>query len=96
MAKSFGSKQKTVNLFLFSGDWTDDEDTQIITLFLSIGKKWSKIAKILGGCRTEHMVKNRYKAILSKQRRQYPSIKVDEKLMRLFLDPSTCVEDSKK
>lgn len=63
---------------------------------MSIGKKWSKIAKILGGCRTEHMVKNRYKAILSKQRKQYPRVKVDDKLLKLFLDPSASFEDSKK
>lgn len=28
------------------------------------GKKWSKVAKHLGGNRTEHMVKNRFKSMI--------------------------------
>lgn len=30
---------------------------------LEHGKKWSKVSKMLGGKRTEHMVKNRFKSL---------------------------------
>ena len=37
------------------------------------GRKWSKVAKYLGGIRTEHMVKNRYKALIKTElkKREY-------------------------
>lgn len=43
--------------------WTAQEDLQLVEAILKYGKKWSKVSKILGGKRTEHMVKNRFKSL---------------------------------
>lgn len=45
-------------------DWTAREDHMIVSAVLEKGKKWAQIAKLGGGLRTEHMVKNRYYALL--------------------------------
>jgi hypothetical protein len=39
-------------------------------MVLAQGKKWSSIAKELKNTRTEHMVKNRYKSLLSRQNKK--------------------------
>jgi hypothetical protein len=39
--------------------WTDEEDYLLVTLFLRIGKKWSKMTKIIEG-RNENAIKNRF------------------------------------
>lgn len=41
------------------GDWTEQEDTRLMSLLLMYGKKWSTIAKIFGD-RTENAVRNRW------------------------------------
>jgi len=46
----------------------------LIELLLKLGKRWSKVAKSLGDLRTEHMVKNRYKTILGRERRRHPGV----------------------
>ena len=40
-----------------------------------MGRKWSKIARDLESNRTEHMVKNRYKTILGRLKKENPTIK---------------------
>jgi hypothetical protein len=45
------------------------EDFILVNFAVNEGKKWAAIARALGGRRTEHMVKNRYKSLLSKQMR---------------------------
>ena len=35
------------------------------------GKKWAKVSKVLGGKRTEHMVKNRFKSLYRLESRKY-------------------------
>lgn len=60
-----------------------------MTLLLEIGKRWSKIAKELGSSRTEHMIKNRYKTIISKQKRLFPHIKSDDQLIRFYGEAPT-------
>jgi hypothetical protein len=74
MVESPRPQQKTVFCSLSSGVWTEDEDLELTRLFLTEGKKWSKISKMLGGARTEHMVKNRYKTIISRQKKAFPAI----------------------
>ena len=49
---------------LVKGNWTVEEDYIIIKNRVSLGKKWSQIAKIFGPVRTEHMIKNRFKVIV--------------------------------
>jgi hypothetical protein len=41
----------------------------LLKLLLQHGKKWSKIATLMGNKRTEHMIKNKYHALISKNRR---------------------------
>ena len=53
-------------------------------VLLKIGKRWSKVAKSLGR-RTEHMVKNRYKTVIGRQKRLHPGINDEDSLFRLFL-----------
>lgn len=50
--------QKVKNM-IFRGPWTDAEDYQLICLFMSNGKKWSKMAKFIEG-RNENSIKNRF------------------------------------
>lgn len=47
------------------GAWTDQEDTQLLQLYLERGRKWSEIAKQFGD-RTENSVKNRWNSMLKK------------------------------
>ena len=52
------------------------------------GKKWSAIAKQLNNTRTEHMVKNRYKSIIHKNRPKTKKIaekKLSENIL-IFLE----------
>ena len=44
-------------------NWTALEDFNLIEAVKELGKKWSKVSKKLGGKRTEHMVKNRFKSL---------------------------------
>jgi len=46
----------------------------LIELMLKVGKRWSKVAKSLGNKRTEHMVKNRFKTIIGREKRLHPEI----------------------
>lgn len=47
---------------LNKGPWTSDEDTELLSLIATFGKKWSEISRRLPG-RTMHTVKNRYKSL---------------------------------
>ena len=60
---------------LKKGDWTLEEDIELIEAVIHHGKKWSKISKILNINRNEHMIKNRYNSIVSKMRRKMKKIK---------------------
>lgn len=53
--------------------WTSLEDYELIKAIKQHGKKWAKVAKILGSNRTEHMIKNRYKSLINYEikRRDY-------------------------
>ena len=85
MAEPSRSLQKAVLLMKFSGNWETLEDIVLVKLFLKIGKKWSKVAQNLGNHRTEHMVKNRYKTIIGRQKRFFPHIKDENVLLKYFL-----------
>lgn len=45
----FKTRSQKVNIALFRGAWTDEEDYLLITLFLKLGRRWSKIAKVIEG-----------------------------------------------
>jgi hypothetical protein len=53
------TQSQEVQFLLFRGAWTDEEDYQLITLFLKLGKKWSKMTKFIDG-RNENSIKNRF------------------------------------
>ena len=57
-------------LGLFRGAWTAEEDIILISGVRKEGKKWAYIAKCLQDTRTEHTVKNRYKSILTRFRKE--------------------------
>jgi len=52
------------------GPWKPYEDIILLKEFLSIGKKWSNIAKKLNG-RTENAIKNRFALLLEKKSSLY-------------------------
>ena len=51
------------------GEWTHENDYELLELVLDIGKKWSSISKCIGK-RTEHSVKNRFHSLM----RQYAKL----------------------
>jgi hypothetical protein len=65
----------------------EEEDILLAKLFLSEGRKWSQVSRKMGGSRTEHMVKNRYKTLVSKQKKLHPDITNEYALLRTYLEP---------
>jgi len=65
-------------------------------MFINEGKKWSLVSKKLGGSRTEHMVKNRFKTLISRQKKLYPQISNEFSLLKTFLDPQCAQRYIKK
>ena len=49
--------------------WSEKEDLLLMKKVKSDGLKWSDIAKYFKGCRTEHMVKNRYNSLINNYRK---------------------------
>lgn len=47
-----------------------EEDVLIIEHVRDNGKRWSEIAASLGKTRTEHQVKNRYYALINKEKKK--------------------------
>lgn len=61
--------QKVLELFNIIRDpWSVETDLQIVETVKEVGKKWSYLSKVLSG-RTQHAIKNRYKALLKKERK---------------------------
>ena len=56
----------TLNPKVVKGNWTNEEDFKIFTLFKKIGGKWSKIALNIIG-RTENSIKNRFYSTLRRK-----------------------------
>lgn len=50
------------------GDWTHKEDLIIFRYVCENGKRWSKVVPLLNETRTEHMIKNRYNSLISKNK----------------------------
>jgi hypothetical protein len=50
------------------GEWTTEEDAQMIKQILMHGKRWACIAKLINSGRTEHMIKNRFRCLLKKMK----------------------------
>lgn len=46
-------------MYFFRGEWSDEEDIELITLILKLQKKWSQISREMQG-RNEYSVKNRF------------------------------------
>ena len=47
-------------------EWKAEEDVFLLERIKEIGKKWSKIAKMMGN-RSEHTVKNRYNKLVTRK-----------------------------
>jgi hypothetical protein len=56
-------------------EWTLAEDLTLLTTVKSNGKKWSLVVKKLHNTRTEHMVKNRYKSLISNELKRHPHLR---------------------
>lgn len=62
-------RQKWINHLnpqLVKATWSHKEDVELFTTIHLLGCKWSLISKKMGRQRTEHMVKNRAKALLKR------------------------------
>ena len=70
---------------LLSGSWTPQEEKNFAKFILNEGKRWSKVARSMNTHRTEHMVKNKYKTIMIKLKKQYPEVKNEESLLKCFI-----------
>lgn len=55
-------------------EWTEDEDSIIISMQEKIGNKWSKIAEVLPG-RSDNQIKNRWNSTL---KRRIQAVKTDQ------------------
>ena len=51
---------------------TATEDLTLLNCIKKKGKRWSVAMKELANTRTEHMVKNRYKSLISNEGKKYP------------------------
>ena len=58
--------------------WTEEEDQALIRGILSCGQKWSKITKMIGNHRTEHMIKNRFISLVLRYKKAHPYIYGEE------------------
>lgn len=65
---------------IFRGDWSQEEDIQIISFVLKNGTKWSKLAEISLEKRTEHNLKNRFFSILGRE------LKFQTKKVKKYVD----------
>ena len=53
------------------GKWTIEEDIALLSAVECLDCKWIEIYRELGGVRTEHMIKNRYKSLMKKWKKKY-------------------------
>lgn len=58
---------KHLNLKLQKGGWSKEEDLKLLKAFVSQGRKWAEIAKILGD-RTDSAVKNRINSLIKENK----------------------------
>ena len=58
-------------------EWKEEDDAYLLRLIEEHGRKWAKIARIMGNERSEHVVKNRFIS-LSKKRKSEDQVKVEE------------------
>ena len=45
---------------------------------MKYGKKWSRLITCFNGCRTEHMIKNRFLSLLLKCKKSNPDVQDDD------------------
>ena len=55
-----------VNPNLKKGLWKPEEDLELLSQFIKLGKKWAEISKVLNG-RTENAIKNRFNLLMEKE-----------------------------
>lgn len=58
--------QNHLNSEINHKEWTKEEDIIILECVKKNNTKWASIIPELGGTRTEHMIKNRYKSLINK------------------------------
>ena len=51
------------------GKWSTGEELFLFEKVGVVGKKWARIAQMMRGSRTEHMVKNKYNTMMRTFRR---------------------------
>ena len=70
------------------GKWTPEEDILLIEQVLEKGNSWSSKVRLFNGTRTEHMIKNRYKSLLHKERKTHRKSS-PKKLCEIILEKLT-------
>ena len=73
-----------MKISFFRGEWTQDEDYELIKLITRYGKKWSMISRLIGS-RNENSVKNRFFALKRKYSKIYKQMPQSDKKMVIFL-----------
>jgi heterodisulfide reductase subunit C len=79
-------KKNSIHIIYTSGHWESTEDRKIAKYILENGKKWSEIAKMLENHRTEHMVKNRFKTMTIKLRKNYKDANSERDMLLKFME----------
>jgi hypothetical protein len=62
------------------GPWSIEEECTLLDFVLKSGRQWSLVGKVLKG-RTEHNIKNRYKSLQKRAKREFGSKANREKLL---------------
>jgi predicted HNH restriction endonuclease len=73
-------------------EWTADEDLVLLTTIRKRGKRWSLAVRELNHTRTEHMVKNRYKSLISNESKKNPE-KCESEIEGLLIRRLTKVQE---
>ena len=73
---------------LYRGEWSKEEDYEILSFVMENGSKWSKLSQIFQD-RTDHDIKNRFFSILSKYLHM-PILKIKQYI--IYLQPENLNE----
>jgi hypothetical protein len=75
-----------LNPALSKEKWTIEEDVALFRNARDLGSKWAKISKAMGECRTEHMIKNRFKSIAKKYENRFQRCTVRKRVENILKD----------
>ena len=62
-------------------EWKEEEDVELMENVKKVGNKWSTIAKMMGNKRSEHSIKNRFRLLSKKNKKNMEVDKEDQEKM---------------